>query len=226
MSDPRPRTESELVELVRASDARAPDALHEDVRALIAGRGRTLEGRRRSPLARRFAAATAIVAVAAALALLLSGGSRHSTLTLSGASALTLRPAAAAAPRESASNHAQLAAAVEGVAFPYWKERFGWRATGARSDRVQGRTATTVFYADGRGRRIGYAIVGGTPPRLGGGVQAWRGGVPYRLSVANGAPVVTWLRHGRLCVVSGHGVDGATLLRLASWGERAAPTRS
>jgi len=34
-----------------------------------------------------------------------------------------------------------------------------------------------------------------------------------------GAPVVTWLRDGHLCVVSGHGVSGATLLRLASWGD-------
>jgi hypothetical protein len=30
-------------------------------------------------------------------------------------------------------------------------------------------------------------------------------------------PVVTWLRGGHLCVVSGRGVDRATLLHLASW---------
>jgi hypothetical protein len=28
---------------------------------------------------------------------------------------------------------------------------------------------------------------------------------------------VTWLRDGHLCVLSGRGVSGATLLRLASW---------
>jgi hypothetical protein len=41
--------------------------------------------------------------------------------------------------------------------------------------------------------------------------------VPFRLLSEHGAPVVTWLRDGRLCVVSGQGVSGATLLRLASW---------
>ena len=72
-------------------------------------------------------------------------------------------------------------------------------------------------------RRIGYAILAGTPaPRVGGGVIAWRGGVPYRLLTENGASVVTWLRDGHLCVVSGHGVSSATLLRLASWSDHGA----
>ncbi len=31
--------------------------------------------------------------------------------------------------------------------------------------------------------------------------------------------VVTWLRDGHLCVVSGRGVSSATLLRLASWSD-------
>jgi hypothetical protein len=80
---------------------------------------------------------------------------------------------------------------------------------------------TTVFYADGRGRRIGYAIVAGSPaPRISGGVVRWRNGTPYRLETQSGAPVVTWLRSGHLCVVSGRGVSSATLLRLASWNER------
>ncbi len=46
---------------------------------------------------------------------------------------------------------------------------------------------------------------------------AWRGGVSYRLLTENDAAVVTWLRAGHLCVVSGRGVSSATLLRLASW---------
>ena len=49
---------------------------------------------------------------------------------------------------------------------------------------------------------------------------AWRGGVSYRLLTENGAAVVTWLRDGHLCVVSGRGVSSATLLRLASWSDR------
>jgi hypothetical protein len=106
------------------------------------------------------------------------------------------------------------------VPFPYWEDRFGWRSTGTRSDRIDGRTVTTVFYSDSHGRRIGYAILAGTPaPRVAGGTIAWRDGVPYRLLTENGAAIVTWLRHGHLCIVSGHGISSATLLKLASWSD-------
>jgi hypothetical protein len=54
---------------------------------------------------------------------------------------------------------------------------------------------------------------------MSGGVVSMRDGTPYRLLTVNGRAVVSWLRQGHLCVVSGHGVDGATLLRLASWDE-------
>ena len=227
MSEPRPRTESELVELVRSIDVRAPEELHREVESLIAARSPSA-GRRRMPfgtgppgLRGRLAGAIAIATVAAVVIAVSVSGGGSSTLTLPQASALTLRPATVPAPAESASNSAQLAAAVEGVPFPYWEERFGWRSTGARTDRVGGRTVTTVFYQDGRRRRIGYAIVAGTPaPRLSGGVVAWRNGVPYRLLSESGAAVVSWLRDGRLCVISGRGVDSATLLRLASWNDR------
>jgi hypothetical protein len=33
----------------------------------------------------------------------------------------------------------------------------------------------------------------------------------------DGKPVVTWLRHGRMCVLSGRGVPASTLVALASW---------
>ena len=227
MSEPRPRTESELVELLRSIDVRAPDDLHRKVESLIAARSPSAERRwifqrplraRRSGLALGLAAIAAVVAIAVAIGLNAGGAT---TLSLRQASALTLRPATVPAPAESPSNNAELAAAVEGVPFPYWEERFGWRSTGARTDRLGGRAVTTVFYEDTHGRRIGYAIVAGTPaPRLTGGAVAWRSGVPYRLMSENGAPVVSWLRDGRMCVVSGRGVDSATLLRLASWNDR------
>ena len=71
--------------------------------------------------------------------------------------------------------------------FPYWEERFGWRSTGARNDRIGGRAVTTVFYADGRGHRIGYAIVAGPrAPSISGGVVRWRNGTAYRLLRQNG----------------------------------------
>jgi hypothetical protein len=156
-----------------------------------------------------------VLAVAITLA---TGGGGGPSLSLSQASALTLRPATAPAPAER--NHTELAASVDGVSFPYWEERFGWRSTGARSDLVGGREVTTIFYTNRRGQRIGYTIVAGkAPTRPRGGVTAWRGGTRFQVMNVHGAPVVTWLRSGRLCVVSGRGVDSATMLRLASWDE-------
>jgi hypothetical protein len=229
MTDPRPTSESELVERIRSIDVRAPDSLHRRVQAMIDGEpaqaGRRTgrwrgAGRSRSSsvLGPRLAAGGAIAAVVVALAIVigLSGGS--STLSVRDASALTLRPATAAAPEESAGNGRALTAAVDGVSFPYWGGHFGWRSTGSRTDRVDGRTITTVFYANRRGERVGYAIVAGpTPTPMSGGVVSMRDGTSYRLLTVEGVAVVTWLRDGRLCVISGRGVSGATLLTLASW---------
>jgi hypothetical protein len=151
----------------------------------------------------------------------LSGSS--STLSVRDASKTTVRAATGRPPAESSSDRRELAAAVDGVSFPYWGAHFGWRATGSRTDRVDGRTITTIFYGNRRGQRVGYAIVAGTSPaQTSGGVVSMRDGTPYRLLTVNGTAVVSWLRQGHLCVVSGRGVDGATLLRLASWDERRA----
>jgi hypothetical protein len=222
MSEPRPRNESELIELVRSSEVSAPDALRREVHVLVAARGGSGASAARPLLVRGMLATTAFAVVATLLAIVLGAGHGHPAMSLREASAPTLRAATAAAPSQSADNHAQLAAAVDGVSFPYWADRFGWRSTGTRSDRVGGHAMTTVFYTDARGDRIGYAIVAGAPPRVSGdGVVTWRGQARYRVSFANGAPVVTWLRDGHMCVISGRGVSSATLLRLASWDEPA-----
>lgn len=222
MSERLPKTESELVEQLRAIDVRAPEELHRKIDALLAERTPA----RRGPAgigwrpAGALALAAAVVVAVLAVTLASSGGGDGSRLTMRQALALTLLPATTAAPAENPHNGSQLAVAVGGVAFPYW-DRLGWRSTGTRSDRVGGRTVTTVFYANGRGQRIGYAIVAGTPaPAVGGGVVSWRAGTPYRLLVQDGGHVVSWQRDGHLCVVAGHGVSSATLLTLASWQER------
>jgi len=168
----RPRTEAELIELVRSSDERASDALHRRIESMIdersfqRARRSILGGSRRAAgagLGRRLASAGALVAVViAVLAVVLSGGGGHA-LSLRQATALTLSSATAPAPKESARNRTELVAAVQGVHFPYWEEHFGWRSTGQRTDSVAGRTVMTVFYANGSGQQIGYAIVSGTP---------------------------------------------------------------
>lgn len=219
-------TENEIAKL--AATVKAPESLHRRVQEMVEeADGRTGERQRRltlrwSPVAwspaRLGLLATAVAGLAAAaIAIGLSGGGSPG-LTVERAAALTLSHATMAAPRESSANHAQLEASVEGVAFPYWRERFGWRGAGERIDRVAGRSVTTVFYTDSAGRRIGYAIASGRSPRLSGGTIRWSSrGVPYRVSTQEGATVVAWPREGHLCVVSGRGVDAATLLRLAGW---------
>jgi hypothetical protein len=214
-------------DLLRSFDVPAPESLHRRIESLVASyqsqfapRFPRRRLRRFSPLGLASAGAVAAAIVAVAIAVGLGGGGNSPTVSFSQAAASTLRAATLPAPPESQAHDAQLAVAVDGVPFPYWSERFGWRSSGSRTDRVEGRSITTVFYADSGGRRIGYAILAGTPaPRVGGGVVVWRGGVSYRLLTESGAAVVTWLRDGHLCVVSGRGVSSATLLRLASWSD-------
>src|SRR6266566_971909 len=229
MTHRRPRTEAELVEFVRSIDVRAPESLHRSVHSLIERRTRSRSAGPAGVIAllaralgsgpRLAAAGGALAALALALALTLGGGGTAAAgPSLRQAAALTLLPATAAAPRQRQTQPADLGAAVDGVSFPYWEEHLGWRSAGARADVVGGRRVTTVFYADAAGRQVGYAIVAGLPaPRVTGGQVAWRAGTPYRLLREDGAAVVTWLRAGHMCVVSGRGVDAATLLRLASW---------
>ena len=59
-------------------------------------------------------------------------------------------------------------------------------------------------------------------PAVSDGTVVWHDGVAYRLLRAHGVPVVAWQRDGRLCVLSGRGVSGATLLALAGWRKSAA----
>ena len=250
MTDPRKTRDSELIEQIRAIDVRAPDSLHDAVDAMIAehtsrggwrrararqraqpgraaaarGRGPARDGSARAyGLRPRLTALGAIAAAVIAFAIVIGTSGSSPTLSVHDASAVTLRAATSGPPAESASHTAELAASVDGVTFPYWGAHFGWHATGKRTDTIDGRQVTTVFYVGSQGRRVGYAIVGGSArTQLSGGVVSRHDGVPYRLLTVHGVPVVAWMREGHLCVVSGRGVGGATLLRLASWEERRA----
>jgi hypothetical protein len=218
----RPRSESELVETIRAIDERAPDRLHARVQAMAAEQGRThttLRGALGGMRLRLGALAATGAALGAALALAL-GGAGSAGLSLGEAAALTLQPATRPAPSENHHARAELTASVDGIPFPYWEDHFGWRSSGSREDTVDGHHVRTVFYTDGKGRRVGYAIVAGHPaPHLGSGTVHWHEGTPYHLAYVGGKPVVTWYRDGHLCVVSGNGMDGKTLLTLAGWDE-------
>jgi hypothetical protein len=218
MSQRDPQVESELSERLRAIDVRAPQELHERIGALVAEQAGTT--RRLADWRLQLGGAVALAAIAAGLLISVLGGGASSKLTMRETIALTQRPATASAPSEDPHNGTELAVAVDGVPFPYWDERFGWRSTGTRSDSIDGRQVTTVFYVSRQGQRIGYAIVAGTPaPTVKGGVIEWRGGAAYRLQHEWGNEVVSWKRAGHLCVIAGHGVSPGALLALASWQE-------
>jgi hypothetical protein len=212
----------QAVATMAAVDVSAPAELHSEVEAMFARkrgrrapRGLTLRGPR---LGLALGAAAIATAVGATVIVLSGGGS--SRLNVQQAATLALSSATSGAPAESKAHRAQLAASVDGVAFPYWKERFGWRSSGARGDTLGGRAVTTVFYTDTQGRRIGYAIVSGRAPTTSGGATVTRWGTSYRVLAHDGATVVTWERGGHLCVMAGRGVSASTLVSLASWGSK------
>jgi len=221
MSERRPDSEAELVEMLRAVDTRAPEQLHAKVQAMVDRRAvadhhRVWLGSGRSVLALRAGAALALAAGAIALAIGLSGGSA-SSLSSSQEAALTLSAATMGPPPENPADHGELAVGVDGIAFPSWAEQPGWRATGSRVGRLDGRAVRTVFYSEAQGRRVGYAIVSGTPaPRVQGGTVIWRHGTAYRLTSQHDLPVLTWKRDGRLCILAGRHVGFPALLALAS----------
>jgi hypothetical protein len=159
--------------------------------------------------------AGALAAVALALVLILPAGAPGAP-SVSQAAALAALGPAAPAPAPDPTTPAKLRTQVEEVYFPNWATRFGWRPTGQRTDKVNGRLAVTVYYS-WRGSRLAYTIVGA--PALGTphaqetnlkGTELWT--LPLR-----GRLVVTWRRAGHTCVLSGSGVPAAELQKLAAW---------
>jgi anti-sigma factor RsiW len=218
-----------LALLDTAGQAKAPDSLHRAVASLTSAQPakvrtrpanvRTLPYKAGGPARLRLLATASVAAVAVAVALAVGLSIGGASSSVQQAVALTLAPSTQPSPPESRTHSSELTASVGGVAFPYWGERFGWHSVGARTDRIDGRATITVFYQDGRGHRIGYAIVSGPAWPVREGVSRWRGGVRYRLLHHGVATSVAWSRGGHLCVVSGRRVSAATLLLLASWND-------
>src|SRR4051812_24235069 len=102
------------------------------------------------------------------------------------------------------------------LTFPDWSRRLGWHALGARHDTLAGRQVTTVFYHRGRAV-VAYSIVAGVPVPLGSPARTsiYRGRT-FSSFMAHGRRVVTWLRHGHTCVLSGARTDTDVLRRLAT----------
>jgi hypothetical protein len=200
--------------LLIAGGPATPPALRARLRALEA---------RRAPrsYAPRFAlaAATALAALVAVVAL--HTGSTAGP-TVADAAALAMRPATAPAPERDPARSPLLRASFAGVTYPYWKQHFGWRTTGARTDTIGGRTTRTVFYQHTH-HRIAYTVVSGKPLKPPAGAQRLvvDGVAIYRYRDGMDT-VVTFERNGRTCVLAGQVHFATTLPKLASWNGRGA----
>ncbi len=170
---------------------------------------------------RRFAyggaVAVALAAIVLALVLALPSGAPGGP-SVSDAAALAARGPTQTAPVPDPDNpRARLYQGVgDNYLFPNWTARFGWNASGARTDTLNGRTAVTVYY-EREGMTIAYTIVHSPPLGEPSGKQTWQNGTEFRTLTVNGRKVVTWRRDGDTCVLSATGVTAADLQKLAAW---------
>lgn len=207
-----------IAALIGAIDVQAPASLH----GFVHGHVTRAPARQRAWLRRRALlgsalAATAVLALVLVLALGSSAGPAKPP-TIVQSAALGLRPPTAAAPAENPRVNGQLALSAAGIAYPYWGQRFGWQTSGVRSDRLNGRTVTTVFYVSPHGRRIGYSIVAGPALALpSGGHSAIWNNTRFDVLHPHGATLVTWRRAGHTCILIATDVSAKTLLTLARW---------
>jgi hypothetical protein len=207
------------VSALRGADLQAPARLRQ---TLEAERSRPSTAARRRRLAFGGALAGAAAAVALTIALVAPSGSGGPTVVE--AAQLSGLPAMQASVPVDPANGKLLAASVSGVSFPNLHADFVWRQAGSRSDELDGRRTKTVFY-ERAGQRIGYTILSGDP------VDAPDGARPtvqngVRLSTARdrSGAIVSWLRGGHTCVLSGSGVSAKDLREVASWkGDGAVP---
>jgi hypothetical protein len=145
--------------------------------------------------------------VAVALALVIAvvvglGGSRESAVVE--AAALSERPSTQEAQRSFA-----------GITYADWAARFRWFKVGGRSDVVEGRRTSTVFYRHTH-HRIAYTVFAGRPIEPPDDADVLRaGGLELHRFKLGSKDVVTWVRKGRTCVLSGDVHNPFTLVKLA-----------
>ena len=205
------------VSMLRALDEPAPAALRARVDELTGPKTSRRASRWRPAFV--LPGATAIAAAAAAVVILVSGGGAAPTVPV--AAHLALASATLPAPAVSPNESDNLAMTAAGIPFPAWGAQRGWTASGARTDTVDGRQITTVFYTGRHGDRIGYAITDGAPLSGVKGSSVTRYGVKFTLQQSGPAHVISWVRSGHTCVIAGRSVSYRTLLALASADERA-----
>jgi hypothetical protein len=197
--------------IVRRESAPLTLHLHRPTLAARSRLSHAARPRRRTPL---FALGAITSAGALLWTIAVLGGSQAG-LTVAQAATLGSRPATMVVgePRDDGVTLPGLSAS--GLPFPYWEDHFHWDAGGARTDRLDGRSETTVFYRRA-GQSLAYTIVSGKSlPSAAGARTLVRSGTT--LVVYPNTGVVTWLRRGHTCVLSGRGVPLQALVKLAVW---------
>lgn len=204
-----------------AAEVYAPDSLRMRIEELRAERG-PQRRRRKLTLAGGFAAAAAAVAIAV-VAILPSETPGSPTIVQ--AASLATRASMGPAPAPTAAEPKLLAASQDGVPFPNYVAKFGWKSAGTRTDTVDGHAARTVFY-EKNGKRIGYTILGGSfVDHPGDARSSIREKTKLWSYDAGGRLAVTWKRRDHTCILSGdRDVAQSELLNLAGWrGKGAVP---
>jgi hypothetical protein len=213
-----PQVERELAERGRAliaaavAETSAPLALRERI-------DRDRERARPAARRRRLGVVGSLAAVAAAAiaALVISVGSSSAPGVLATVQLAGKGPALPA-PRHDPANPVLLQTKIEGLPFPYWADKFQWRAAGARTDRIEDRDATTVYY-DRDGARLAYTILGGEAIAAPDDARTvYVRGKEYHLITRGDQRIVVWDRAGHTCVMSAPmTVPEDRLLDLAAW---------
>ncbi len=211
MEDPERGQAQVMALLARAREHdRAPDAL----RARIGRDRAAARASRNRRSAYGAAVAATLAAVAVVLALVLPSGAPGVPSVVQAA---VLSSRGAVQPAPAALGAGRLDASIGGVSFPNWQPRFGWRATGARRDTIDGRTALTVYYARGADR-VAYTVLDATSPRP----QApalWVGSLELRTMRVGGATVVSWHEGKATCLLVSSQAPAGELASLAAWSE-------
>jgi hypothetical protein len=191
--------------------AEAPPALRLRVERQIADVRRKRVRRARVSVAGALAAAAA---AAAALVLVVGGASAPAVEAFVNAAAA---PPASPAPPVDSSHPTRLVAHVGSVWFPNWRD-IRWPAVGRRDANVQGRDATTIYYAGRDGTRVGYMIVAGGPLEWPDhGRVLTRHGVRFQIYAEDKLRVVTWRKRGHQClIVAPQSVPDSRLVALAA----------
>jgi hypothetical protein len=191
-----------------ALEERAPAHLRARIEDLTAARA----SRRRRPVviqrpAFGLSLAGALAAIALVIVLALPGGTPGAP-SISQAATLGALAPDAAAPSVDPVDAALLKAHVGALQFPTWAAEA--TVVGERTDRLDGRTVTTVYYRQ-HNQLIAYSIVSGRPLALPHGWNASE----YAVARFDGRNLVVWRQGGHTCLVSASRVSGTALLWLA-----------